>query len=464
MKGSTPRHVAVIDIGKTNAKLALHDLEAGQDVFVRTTPNRVLAAPPYPHFDTEHLWTFLLEALGEGAVAHPIDAVSVTTHGACAALVDADGLALPILDYESALPDELGTAYASARPPFGETASPRLPGGLNVGAQLFWLASRFPEAVARARHLLFYPQYWAWRLTGVAAAEVTSLGCHTDLWEPGAGRPSRLLREEGWDRLLPPIRSAFDALGPLREEIAARIGLAHTVPVFCGLHDSNASLLPHLLSREAPFTVLSTGTWMIALAVGGRLDGLDPARDTLANVDALGRAVPSGRFMGGREFDLMTDHAPKAPETAEIERVLSQPVLAWPSFAPGTGPFPQATGAWNVAPDTLSPGERTAVASLYAALMTQQVLVLTGAGGPSIVEGPFARNALFLAALEILTGRPVLASSGTTGTTRGAALLALGPDARPPAPASRPAEASPSVDTALLHRYARQWHRERERR
>lgn len=29
-----------------------------------------------------------------------------------------------------------------------------------------------------------YPQYWALRLTGIAANEVTSLGCHTDLWNP----------------------------------------------------------------------------------------------------------------------------------------------------------------------------------------------------------------------------------------------------------------------------------------
>ena len=32
-----------------------------------------------------------------------------------------------------------------------------------------------------------YPQYWAYRLTGVLANEVTSLGCHTDLWDYRAG-------------------------------------------------------------------------------------------------------------------------------------------------------------------------------------------------------------------------------------------------------------------------------------
>ena len=42
--------------------------------------------------------------------------------------------------------------------------------------------------------------------------------------------------------------------------------------------------------------MVSTGTWVVLFAVGGDLDHLDPARDTLANVDALGRAVPSARL------------------------------------------------------------------------------------------------------------------------------------------------------------------------
>lgn len=40
-------------------------------------------------------------------------------------------------------------------------------------------------------------------------------------------------------------------------------------------------------------------------AIGGKADALDPARDTLLNVDALGRPVPSSRFMGGREYEML---------------------------------------------------------------------------------------------------------------------------------------------------------------
>ncbi|HXL30902.1 MAG TPA: hypothetical protein VN968_16680, partial [Bradyrhizobium sp.] len=57
------------------------------------------------------------------------------------------------------------------------------------------------------------------------------------------------------------------------------------------------SLLLHLGSRQAPFTIVSTGTWVILMAPGFSVKGLDPADDTLANVDVEGRPVATARFM-----------------------------------------------------------------------------------------------------------------------------------------------------------------------
>ena len=92
--------VAVIDIGKTNAKVALVDLASLSETGVRKTPNEVLSDGLYPHYDVERLWTFILDSLRDLGQAAPIEAISITTHGATAALVDGDGnLALPILDY-----------------------------------------------------------------------------------------------------------------------------------------------------------------------------------------------------------------------------------------------------------------------------------------------------------------------------------------------------------------------------
>jgi sugar (pentulose or hexulose) kinase len=60
---ANPRIVGVIDIGKSNAKAALVDLEKGAEVAVRKAPNRSLADGPYRHFDVDALWEFALDAL-----------------------------------------------------------------------------------------------------------------------------------------------------------------------------------------------------------------------------------------------------------------------------------------------------------------------------------------------------------------------------------------------------------------
>ncbi|WP_062203316.1 FGGY-family carbohydrate kinase [Aureimonas sp. AU12] len=453
------RFVAVVDIGKTNAKVAVHDLDEGRDLAHRTTVNAVANDGPYPHFDTDGLFRFIIGALRDLASAHPIDAIAITTHGASAALVGDDDLALPVLDYEHDLSGPETQAYERLRPAFTETLSPRMANGLNLGNQIFWLQHRFPAAFAGVRHILTYPQYWAWRLTGVAAFEPTSLGCHTDLWAPERGDFSSLVDSQGWRPLFAPRHSAFDVLGPLNPEIAAATGLdaGRPIPVSCGIHDSNASLLPHLLARPAPFTVISTGTWVVSFAIGGRTEGLAASQGTLANVDAFGRPVPSALFMGGREFDILTDRQPAEPDEAAIDAVVSRSVMALPSFTAGSGPFPDRAGHWSGPTGDLTASERTAAASLYAALMTDTVLRLIGADGPTIVEGPFARNALYCRALGLLTGRPVTAALANTGTSAGAALLARGMPQAQPGGAEAPS--APPRPIEGLGAYAERWRR-----
>lgn len=415
-----PRSIAVIDIGKTNAKVVLIDAATRQQVAVRSVPNVVRRDGPYPHADVEMLWGFIVESLRQLQAEHGVDGISITTHGATAALLAGRALAMPVLDYEHDGPEETAAAYAAIRLDFAESLSPRLPNGLNLGAQIFWQSQVHAADFARVTAILTYPQYWAWRLTGVMASEVTSLGCHTDLWAPGRGDFSGMVGAQGWAGLFPAVRPAASVLGAILPEVAAATGLKADTPVTCGIHDSNASLLPHLGAHEAPFTILSTGTWAIAMTVGGETAGLDPARDSLANVDAFGRAVPTARFMGGREFDMLVPQI-VAPSADDVARVIAQDIRVQPSFMPGVGPFPAAAGRWTREPATAA--ERTAAASLYLALMTRACLDLCGLGREIIIEGPLARNALFGQALARLAGVPVSASGDATGTSLGASML-----------------------------------------
>jgi sugar (pentulose or hexulose) kinase len=419
------QRIAVIDIGKTNAKLVVVDATTGREIAVRKTANNVLPGPPYPHFDINNLWAFILSTLDEFAAEPGFDALSITTHGASGVLLDKDGeLALPVLDYEHLYPQHIHADYAALRPDFAQTSSPLLSGGLNWGAQLHFQKEQFPQAFASVATILTYPEYWAYRLTGVAANEATSLGCHTDLWLPFEGTYSPLVDRLSIRSLMAPLRSAFDALGPIRPEIAKELGLSRPVPVYCGIHDSNASLLPHLIGFGTPCTVVSTGTWVISFAVGAKPERLDPARDTLVNVDANGSPVPSARFMGGREWDLLTQGLPpttEAEERAALRSVLDKSLMVLPSVVGGTGPYPAQTARWTGEP--ISPADSRVAASLYEALMTMTCLDLIASAGPIIVEGPFAANPIFLAALHTLADRPVHASEATTGTALGAALL-----------------------------------------
>jgi len=430
-RNAAPEATAILDIGKTNVKLVLLDAEGGVIGEARRA-NTILADGPYPHHDTEGIRGWLLAALRGFSSQARITAMVPVTHGATAALVDDKGLVLPVPDYEYTLPGG-GAHYDAVRPAFASSLSPALPAGLNLGRQLHWLATAYPAEFARARHILMYPQYWAWLLSGVAATEVTSLGCHTDLWQPGRRLYSSLVEKMGWRGQFPPMRQAWDILGTIKPGLARQTGVPEECVIVCGIHDSNASLLRHLpLPAEAgadaaavtsPRTVLSTGTWVIAAALGLPVDGLKEAADMLANVNALGEPVACMRFMGGREFAELAGDMPEASALADIGRLIEQGTLAAPAFAAG-GPFSAHAGGIT-GPAPKNARERYALATLYCVLMSDYCLEMLGAhAGPVIVEGSFTGNPHFAALLAALRpDQQVLVSADTSGTTCGGWML-----------------------------------------
>jgi sugar (pentulose or hexulose) kinase len=441
--------VAVLDIGKTNVKLALFD--DGRLLWEKSAPNRILPSPPYPHEDVEGAWDFFLDALREAARTHEISAIVPTAHGAAGALIGESELAAPVMDYEFTGVEVIEPDYAGLRPPFSESLSPKVPAGLNLGRQLAYQKWRCPDLFTKARYFVAYPQYWAWRLSGVAVSEVTSLGAHTDLWAPRQGQVSSLVKALGVDRLLPQLRRAFDPLGPIKPEIAAVTGLALETQVFCGIHDSNASLLPYLISRQAPFTVLSTGTWVILMCVGLSLDQLDPRDDTLANVDALGRPTACGRFMGGREYAAIAGGGGN-PDLNAIERVIASGAMALPCFSNQGGPYARTRG---VVRGEVAARDLTALATLYCALVSDLMLTRMGAtSGDLIIEGTFASNPAFCQTLGGLRPKqPVFAAEDAAGTARGAAMLAHW---LPAYPIAAPAPV-PTASIADLNTYRDAW-------
>ena len=445
--------VAVLDVGKTNVKVALFDAN-GKLLRERSQANA--PAPPdahwpYPKLDVEAIWRFLIASLKDLAAADDIEAISISTHGASGVLVDERGPCPPPMDYEFDGFGDLDAEYDAARPPFAETLSPLAPRGLNLGRCLFYYERRHPDAFARARAFLMYPQFWLWRLTGVLASEVTSLGCHGDLWRPREGALSSLVETRGWTRLFPPVRRAWDSF-PIRPEVAAAVGLRPTTRVHVGAHDSNLALVPHLVTRREPFTVISTGTWVVLLAPGGAAE-LDSEWDMLANVDVYGRALPCARFMGGREFAALAGPSPNEISAEDMAAVVASGTLALPAFSNQGGPFHRRAGRIEgPAPET--PQGRTALATLYVALMTKLLLEKLDGPGDWIVEGGFARSPAFAAALAALApSRRILVAPTASGSAEGAARLARW-NAPPP-----PVDSAPAATWAIpgLAVYEARW-------
>jgi sugar (pentulose or hexulose) kinase len=418
--------VAILDVGKTRTKLSLV-AEGSAIVATRSRPNSVVNQGGRNVLDTDQIENWILAALKSLAAEFAIVAIVPVAHGAAAALVSGGRLAAPVLDYESDAPPSLLAAYRALRDPFEETLSPPLPHGLNLGLQLYWEELLYPKLWPAGASVLLWPQYWAWRLCGAMASEVTSLGCHTDLWRPYENTFSSLAASRGWDVHFPLRRHAADIIGTIRSDIASATGLDAGCKVLCGLHDSNASLLASRGLRAfsgKSFAVVSTGTWFVTLQSGrDRRTRLDPARDTLANVDVDGIPTPSARFMGGREFEaIAVDAVDNECRVDDVVDLITRGVRTQPSFVPGSGPFPDSVAGISGA--LKGEGERAALASLHAALMTSACLDLIDAEGPILVDGRFSLKPAFLAALASLRHpSPVFRSGLGDGVALGAARL-----------------------------------------
>lgn len=444
--------IAILDIGKTHLKVAL--VAGGRVVELRRGDSGEGAPPPYLHLPTEAQWTWVVAQLRELSRLARITDIVPVAHGASIAIIDHRGLVLPMLDYQQEIAD-FDRDYEALARDFAATLSPRLPCGHNPGRQLFWLQRKFPREFARATAILGHAQYWAWRFSGVAVTELTSIANHTDLWRPRAKDFSALVHKAGWHSLFPPIHAAGDVIGTILPEVATQTHLPADCRVHAGIHDSNAAFLRWRLRMQEPFTVLSTGTWIIPFAAGGEVPAGGARLDCLGNVDALGKLVASARFMGGREYEVIRADAADDPGSAEgrLADLIARPCFALPAFSDQGGPFAGMRGRFtDLDGNHALPWRRATLAALYCALMTDLQLELLRAKGPILVEGPFAANEVYVAALGALRpDSPVHPSLETLGTSLGAATL-VDPDLPTEIP---PAALRPNIDLTLYRAHWR---------
>lgn len=426
--------------------------------------NQVQLVDGIRRLDSDGIGDWLIGALARYR-GQPVEWIIPVGHGAGVVAIADDRPILPPLDYEQHIPADVMADYRARRDPFALTGSPPLPDGLNLGAQLFWLDRLHPAEMARAT-LVPWAQYWAWFLSGALASEVTSLGCHSDLWQPDAGSFSPLAQQMGWAGRFAPVVPAAQPVGSLRPALAERTGLPGSARILAGLHDSNAALLAargfaEIGGQEA--TILSTGTWFIAMRLPASpvpTGTLAANRDCLVNIDAYGQPVPSARFMGGREIESVieldtrrVDIKPDQPALlAAVPALVRDGAMLLPTLAPGCGPFPHNHSRWIARPNDWH--ARRAAACLYAALVADTALDLISAREHLLVEGRFAEAEVFVRALASLRPEMNVYTANAHNDVSFGALRLVDPQLQPHALLARVAPLESD-----LAGYRAQWHR-----
>ncbi|MCC6305240.1 MAG: carbohydrate kinase [Rhodobacteraceae bacterium] len=440
MTGTGPAATCVLDVGKTNVRLVAAD-RAGRAHEVIACANPLREGPPWRHHDIEALTLWVAEGIAALARRHPLARLVPVAHGAAGVLVGADpgaggtGALVPMIDYEDDCPPAVAAAYAAAWGGFGECGSAIMGGTTHAARQLLRIAAERPRALAAARWWLDTPQYWAWWLAGVAASEISALAAQSHLWNLARGRFTPLVAARGWQRLVAPRRRAGDVLGPLRPALVRRHGLPPGLAVHTGAHDSSAHFHRFAAAGEGGFTLVSTGTWIVALSAEARPARLDPARGGTLGAAPDGRPLGGALTMGGRAFAALAGPGwrgePARPAT--LARLVARGTFATPGFAPDDGPFPGSAGRGVIlGPPPEGQEERTALALLHAAHLAQEAAAALAGGERLILDGTFLADPHFAPLVAALRpGRPTLACGDGGGVVAGAAAL-VAPEAAAP--------------------------------
>lgn len=293
--------IAIFDIGKTNKKFFLFS-EWYRIVYERSVHfAETTDEDGYPCDDIQTLTGWVYDMLAEAMLLPDfvICAVNVSAYGASFVHIDEKGEPIGALyNYLNPYPPELQKAFYAkygGQTVFSlATASPVL-GNLNSGLQIYRLLHQRPGWYEKVAYSLHLPQYISYLISGKPAAEITSIGCHTALWDFTKKQYHEWVYEEHIDNKFPPVLRSDAAIAMNGKQLKAGIGM----------HDSSAALVPYLRSFSEPFILISTGTWCISLNPFNSepLTKEELEQDCLCYLDYHRRPVKASRVFAGNEHE-----------------------------------------------------------------------------------------------------------------------------------------------------------------
>ena len=295
--------IAVFDVGKTNKKFFLID-EEYKIVLERSTPFAEITDEDGDACDDVQLLTkWVTETLTEALALKDfkIKAVNFSAYGASFVYINENGEAIaPLYNYLKTYPDLLKASlynkYGGEEKISCETASPVL-GSLNSGMQVYRIKEEKPELYKQIKYALHLPQYLSFLISKKSFSDITSIGCHTQLWDFQKNYYHEWVVKEGIDKKLAPIFPADKTNTIVFENKKLEVGT--------GLHDSSAALIPYLTVFAEPFILISTGTWCISLNPFNdtRLTTEELKKDSLCYFGYKGKPVKASRLFAGNEHE-----------------------------------------------------------------------------------------------------------------------------------------------------------------
>jgi len=295
--------IAIFDIGKTNKKLFLFDEQYNiiyekSESLPETKDEDGDACEDLPLL-TEWIKKSLLEASLMKDVS--VKAINFSAYGASFVHIDREGIPVsPLYNYLKPYPENLKQqfyeTYGNEAEFSMDTASPSL-GNLNSGLQLYLLKHAKPEIFKKTRYSLHLPQYLSFLVTNQCYSDITSIGCHTALWNFSKNSYHDWLHREDIGNKLASIYPSDQVIyttlnnGPLMSGV--------------GLHDSSAALIPYLSNFTEPFVLISTGTWCISLNPFNHspLTAEELKHDCLCYLEYRGKPVKASRLFAGYEHE-----------------------------------------------------------------------------------------------------------------------------------------------------------------
>lgn len=427
--------IAVFDIGKTNKKLFLFDehyhivLEKSAQ-FDETRDEDGDACE-----NIARLTSWVKELLDEVAALSQfsVKAVNFTTYGASFVHIDEKGRVItPLYNYLKPYPQPVSDVfyqkYGGEVAVSRATASPVL-GSLNSGLQLYRIKQLKPQVYGRIVWSLHLPQYVSYLVTGKTYSDITSIGCHTQLWNFDNNTYHQWVTAEGIDKKLAPIMPS-DSVVPVQIN-------DNEVLVGAGLHDSSAALIPYLACFSEPFVLLSTGTWCISLNPfnANPLTPEELAQDCLCYMEYHGKPVKASRLFAGNEHEqqtkLLAAHF-KVPLDYYKEVEFNADMVTAIPEAPKPRPGEEDEGLLKSAFRLRDLDDFTSYEQAYHCLLSDIMqlqknstqLVIQDTGVKRIfVDGGFSKNPIYMYLLaSAFPGMEVFAASVAQATSVGAAL------------------------------------------